>query len=113
MAFRRGGDARSIPRIRLSRSPSCSSTWRFGSPIYERIRTLRFRNVFEANCALTHTPDGTKGNMRAFMWVQMKEWLLRGAIHEDESSRWTWRTRGTTSTGAESRHAEGRPSLAR
>jgi hypothetical protein len=30
------------------------------------------------------TPDCTKANMRAFMWDQMKDWLLHGAIEADE-----------------------------
>jgi hypothetical protein len=56
----------------------------FGSPIYERLRYLGFNNVFEVNSGLTHTPDRTKANMRAFMWSQMKDWLLEGAIETDE-----------------------------
>ena len=56
----------------------------FGSPIYERLRALGFNNVFEINFGLTHTPDRTKANMRAYMWDQMKDWLLHGAIETDE-----------------------------
>ena len=56
----------------------------FGSPIYERLRALGFNNVFEVNFGLTHTPDRTKANMRAYMWDQMKDWLLNGAIETDE-----------------------------
>jgi hypothetical protein len=56
----------------------------FGSPIYERLRALGFRNVFETNLGLVHTPDRTKANMRAYMWDQMKDWLLDGAIEGDE-----------------------------
>jgi len=56
----------------------------FGSPIYERLRALGFNNVFEVNFGLTHTPDRTKANMRAYMWAQMKDWLLKGAIETDE-----------------------------
>ena len=56
----------------------------FGSPIYERLRALGFHNVFEVNFGLTHTPDHTKANMRAYMWGEMKDWLLTGAIETDE-----------------------------
>jgi hypothetical protein len=44
----------------------------FGSPLYERLRALGFDNVFEVNFGMTHTPDRTKANMRAYMWDQMK-----------------------------------------
>jgi hypothetical protein len=43
-----------------------------------------FHNVFETNFGLVHTPDRTKANMRAYMWDQMKDWLLHGAIEADE-----------------------------
>src|SRR6476646_3229129 len=56
----------------------------FGSPIYERLRALGFNNVYEVNFGLTHTPDRAKANMRAYMWSQMKDWLLTGAIETDE-----------------------------
>jgi hypothetical protein len=109
MAFRRGGDARSIPRIRIpgehtrDRSvlvgklaeilrdtrPSHKVTamfidMAFGSPIYERLRALGFNNVFETNFGLVRTPDHTKANMRAYMWDKMKDWLLHSAIEADE-----------------------------
>jgi hypothetical protein len=45
---------------------------------------IRFSNVHETNFGLVHTPDRTKANMRAFMWDQMKDWLLHGAIETDE-----------------------------
>jgi hypothetical protein len=48
------------------------------------LRTLGFNNVFEVNFGLTHAPDRTKANMRAYMWAQMKDWLLTGAIEKDE-----------------------------
>jgi hypothetical protein len=35
----------------------------FGSPIYERLRALRFNNVLEVNFGLTHTPDRTKASL--------------------------------------------------
>ena len=56
----------------------------FGSPIYERLGALGHRNVFEVNFGLTNTPDRTKANMRAYMWDQMKDWLMKGAIEKDE-----------------------------
>jgi hypothetical protein len=108
-AFRRGGDAQSIPRIRIpgehtrdrsvlvgklaeilqDKRPDRKVTamfidMAFGSPIYERLRALGFNNVFEVNFGLTHTPDRTKANMRAYMWDRMKDWLLTGAIETDE-----------------------------
>jgi hypothetical protein len=36
------------------------------------------------NFGLTHTPDRTKANMRAYMWGEMKDWMLTGAIETDE-----------------------------
>jgi hypothetical protein len=103
MAFRRGGDARSIPRIRIPGEHTRDRTllvgklaeilrdqrptrkvaamfidMAFGSPIYERLRALGFNNVFETNFGLVHTPDRTKANMRAYMWDKMKDWLLHG-----------------------------------
>jgi hypothetical protein len=56
----------------------------FGSPIYERLRALGHRNVFEVNFGLTRTPDRTKANMRAYMWNGITDWLLIGAIETDE-----------------------------
>ena len=109
IAFRRGPDARTLPRIRIpgehTRDRSVlvaklSEVLRderpgrkvaamfidmaFGSPIYERLRSLGFNNVFEVNFGLTHTPDRAKANYRAFMWDRMKDWLLHGAIPDDE-----------------------------
>jgi hypothetical protein len=109
IAYRRGGDARSIPRVRIpgehtrDRSvlvgklaeilcdtrPAHKVTamfidMGFGSPIYDRLRALGFSNVHETNFGLVHTPDRTKANMRAYMWDKMKDWLLHGAIGTDE-----------------------------
>jgi hypothetical protein len=58
----------------------------FGSPIYERLRAPGFKNVFETNFGLIHTPDRSKANMRAYMWDKMKDWLLHGAIETDEET---------------------------
>jgi hypothetical protein len=52
----------------------------FGSPIYERLRALRFNDVFETSFGLVHTPDRTKAIMRAYMWDQMKDWGGRRPI---------------------------------
>jgi hypothetical protein len=82
IAFRRGGDARSIPRVRIPGEHTRDRSilvgklaellkdqratrkitamfidMAFGSPIYERLRALGFNNVFETNFGLTHTPD--------------------------------------------------------
>jgi hypothetical protein len=59
----------------------------FGSPIYERLRALGFNNVFETNFGLVHTSDRTKASIRAYMWDEMKDWLLHGAIEADEKMR--------------------------
>ncbi len=56
----------------------------FGAAIYERLRTLGFKNVHEVNFGELHPPDATKENLRAFMWDKMKDWLLRGCIQNDE-----------------------------
>jgi hypothetical protein len=108
-AFRRGLDARTIPSLRipgehtrdrgvlvgqLSRileedRPSHKVTAMFidsafGAAIYERLRALRFNNVFEVDFGLTRTPDHSKANMRAYMWDRMKDWLLKGSIPDEE-----------------------------
>jgi hypothetical protein len=108
-AFRRGLDARTLPRIRIpgehtrdrgvlvarlaevlkDQRPSHKVAAMFidiafGAAIYERLRALGFNNVFEVDFGLTHTPDRAKANMRAYMWDRMKDWLLKGAIPEEE-----------------------------
>jgi hypothetical protein len=40
-----------------SKVPAMFIDMAFGLPIYERLRALGFRNVFEVNFGLTHTPD--------------------------------------------------------
>ena len=40
-----------------------------------------FIPALTVNFGLTRTPDHNKANMRAYMWDQMKDWLLHGAIH--------------------------------
>src|ERR1035437_7852058 len=108
-AFRRGLDARSIPRVRIAGEHTRDRSvlvgklaeilrderpnrnvaamfidMAFGSPIYERLRQLGFTNVHETNFGLVHTPDRSKANMRAYMWDKTKDWLLHGAIPDDE-----------------------------
>jgi hypothetical protein len=48
------------------------------------LRQLGFTNVYETNFGLVHTPDRSKANMRAYMWDKTKDWLLHGAIPDDE-----------------------------
>ena len=109
IAFRRGNDARTIPRIRIAGEHARDRSvlvgklaeilndkraghkvaamfidMAFGSPIYERLRALGYRNVHETNFGLTHTPERRMANMRAFMWDRMKDWLLHGAIEGDD-----------------------------
>ena len=109
IAFRRGNDARSIPRIRIAgeltrdrsvlvgklaeilkdnrpaqKVAAMFIDMAFGSPIFERLRALGYRNVYETNFGLTHTPERRMANMRAYMWDRMKDWLLHGAIETDE-----------------------------
>lgn len=56
----------------------------FGAAIVERLKTLGFDNVHEVNFG-GPSPDVHQLNWRAFMWARMKDWLLRGAIHDDEN----------------------------
>jgi hypothetical protein len=71
--------------------------------------------AFQTNFGQTHTPDRSKANMRAYMWDQMKDWLLHGAIPDDEklatdlSGPGYHINRSNQFTGIEGRHAEARP----
>jgi hypothetical protein len=109
--FRRGLDARSIEPIRIAgeqtrttrsallavladlladRRPErkvqamfCDSA--YGAPYVERLRSMGFHNVDEVTFGHTTNPDDAHClNMRAYMWKEMKEWLLYGAIPEDQ-----------------------------
>lgn len=109
IAFRRGLDGRSIPRIRIPGEQTRDRSvlvgklaeilrderpgrkvaamfidMAFGAAIYERLRALGFHHVHETNFGLTHTPDRSVANMRAYMWSRMKDWLLHGALPDDE-----------------------------
>ena len=55
----------------------------FGAAIVERLLTMGFRNVHEVNFG-GHSPDLHCANYRAFMWRQMKDWLGKGAVADDE-----------------------------
>ncbi len=106
--FRRGLDARSFPPIRITGEQGrdravliakCSEILRggvnglpvaamfvdsaFGSPIVERLHTMGFRNAHEVNFG-GNAPDPHCLNYRAFMWMKAKDWLLKGAIPDDE-----------------------------
>ena len=76
--------------------------------------------MFEVNFGLTHTPDRTKANMRAYMWDQMKDWLLTGAIETDEKMAMDLAGPGyhinrsnLLVLESQGRHAEARPGVAR
>lgn len=103
--FRRGLDARSIPPIhvpgeftrdpgimvlRLSEILSCEYNGRkvdmlfmdsagIAGPIAMRLRELGFRNIVEANF-MAHSPNPKYRNVRSYIWGEMREWLLKGAI---------------------------------
>jgi hypothetical protein len=48
-------------------------------PVDNRLRQLGHTNLMVVNFG-ADSPDIKYANMRAYMWGQMKEWLLRGAI---------------------------------
>jgi hypothetical protein len=112
--FRRGLDARSIPSVRIkgefTRDPAVMVN-RLGDilsreynghkvamlfldsagiagPVGARLRAMGHRNIQDVNFG-ADSPDPTKYRYyRDYMWAQMKEWLLVGAIdghHELES----------------------------
>src|SRR6185437_6191421 len=54
----------------------------FGAPIVVRLKALGFTNVHEVNFGGT-SPDAHQLNMRAYMWAKAKEWLLLGALPND------------------------------
>lgn len=57
----------------------------FGSPIVERLRMLGYTNVFEVNFGSESPDPAHYANLRAFMYGQLKEWLLLGGIPDDEN----------------------------
>lgn len=103
--FRRGHDARSIPPIRIpgeavrgDRGPFLAKLAdvlsnahngqmvammfidsAFGAPYVERLHSMGFRNVQEVRFG-SDSPNWNQANLRAYMWNEMKEWLMNGAI---------------------------------
>lgn len=55
----------------------------FGAPIVERLHVLGYNNVHEISFG-GPSPDVHQANLRAYMWNHMKDWLLKGAIPDDE-----------------------------
>jgi hypothetical protein len=55
----------------------------FGAPVVERLHALGYQNVHEISFG-SPSPDRHQANMRAYMWFRMKEWLMKGAIPDDE-----------------------------
>lgn len=55
----------------------------FGSPIVERLKALGFTNVYETNFGGA-SPDFHCLNMRANMYKKAKDWMLLGALPNDE-----------------------------
>jgi hypothetical protein len=106
--FRRGLDARSIPPVRLTGEESRDSMRvvsvatevlakdygghkiammfidesGIGGPIVDRLKQLGNRNV-QGVMFGNKAPDHKFANMRAWMWSEMREWLLRGCIPQD------------------------------
>jgi hypothetical protein len=106
--FRRGLDARSIPPIRIpgehgrdravligiaaevmrdrTRGKHVAAMFvdsAFGAPIVERLHTLGYDNVHEINFG-GPSADFHMANCRAYMWAKTKDWLLKGAIPNEE-----------------------------
>lgn len=55
----------------------------FGAAIAVGLKNLGFTNVFEVNAG-GESPDIHCLNMRAFMWMKGKEWLLLGGLRNDD-----------------------------
>jgi len=56
----------------------------YGAAIVVRLRALGFENVFEVNFGGA-SPDAHQLNMRAYMWAKAKEWLLLGALPDEDA----------------------------
>ncbi len=106
--FRRGRDARSIPPIRIkgefTRDPQVMvnrladvlskefdgrrihtlflDSAGIAGPVGSRLRNLGFKNVQEVNFG-ADSPDVKCRYMRDYMWNELKQWLLSGAIDKD------------------------------
>jgi hypothetical protein len=106
--FRRGFDARTIPAQRIpgestrdsmllvskladllaDKRPERKISMMFvdsgyGGPVVNRLHQLGYKNVQEIGFG-SASPDHHQANMRAYMWQQMKDWLLMGSIDKDE-----------------------------
>ncbi len=55
----------------------------FGAPIVVRLQAMGFTNVYETNFGGA-SPDSHCQNMRAYMYMKAKEWLLLGALPEKD-----------------------------
>lgn len=105
--FRRGADARSIPPVKVTGEQARDSMklvtmaadilgkvydgrkvsalfvdatgGSIGGPVADRLRQLGHRNVIDVQFG-GDSPDPQYGNMRAYMWGRMRDWLERGAI---------------------------------
>lgn len=55
----------------------------FGAAIVVRLQSMGFKNVYEVNFGATSN-DPHYLNMRAYMWGKTKEWLLLGALPDDD-----------------------------
>lgn len=107
--FRRGLDGNALPPIRIpgERDPDrlervglCAELLNdtrdghqvaalfidaaFGAPIAVLLKSLGFTNVYEVQFG-AHSPDPHMSNMRAYMYAKAKEWLLLGALPDDEN----------------------------
>lgn len=108
--FRRGNDARTIPPIRIkgefTREPDVmvgrlsevlATTYGdrkpdrmfvdsagIAGPVVYKLNQLGFKNVQEINFG-ADSPDVKYGNMRAYMWGKLKDWLLVGCIPGDHT----------------------------
>ena len=106
--FRRGLDMRSRPPIRIpgeqdpdrsrrlaicaellaDKRPESKITamfvdTAFGAPIVATLRMMGFKNVYEVAFGGS-SPDEHFANLRAYMYGKLKDWLLQGAIPDDE-----------------------------
>lgn len=55
----------------------------FGAPIAVRLKALGFTNVYEVNFG-SSSPDPHCLNMRSYMYMKAKEWLLLGALPDED-----------------------------
>jgi len=107
--FRRGRDAASIPPVRISGQDSRDSMRiaakltevmstmyagvkpaaafvdsGFGGPVVDRCRQLGYDKVFEVSFGAA-APDNRCANMRAYMWMKMRDWLPGGSIDKRDT----------------------------